>query len=141
MNHLLDTCVLSELVKGAPNEGVLDWIAKQDEDALFLSVLTLGELEKGIEKLTGSRRKTALFNWLHEDLPLRFEGRILSIDLAITQRWGLIVGASERKGRPLPVIDSLIAATASVHNLSVVSRNVSDFEKCGVACMNPWQPE
>ena len=139
MSHLLDTCVISELVRPEPNKRLLQWFSEQDEDRLFLSVLTIGELERGIEKLATSRRKTRLAKWVREDLARRFEGRILSVDMPVTRRWGAITGASERKGRPLPVIDSLIAVTASVHALTVVSRNVPDFERCGVECLNPWQ--
>jgi len=139
MSHLLDTCVISELVKPSPNEGLLRWFSEQDEDRLFLSVLTIGELERGIEMLATSRKKASLGKWVREDLARRFEGRLLIIDLRISQRWGAIVGASGRKGRPLPVIDSLISATAFVHGLTVVSRNVLDFERCGIECVNPWQ--
>lgn len=139
MSHLLDTCVISELVRPEPNAGLLRWFPEQDEDGLFLSVLTIGELERGIEKLATSRRKKTLGKWVREHLARRFEGRLLPIDLPVAQRWGAIAGTSERKGRPLPVIDSLIAATAIVHGLTVVSRNVLDFERCGVDCLNPWQ--
>ena len=136
MSRLLDTCVLSELVKTEPNANLLRWFEQQDEDTLYLSVLTLGELERRIEKLPASRKKNRLAQWVREDLARRFEGRVLGIDAQTAQRWGAMVG--ERKGRPLPVIDSLIAATALVHSLSVVSRNVSDFERCGVVCDDPW---
>ena len=138
MSRLLDTCVLSELVKTEPNANLLRWFEQQDEDTLYLSVLTLGELERRIEKLPASRKKNRLAQWVREDLARRFEGRVLGIDAQTAQRWGAIVGASERKGRPLPVIDSLIAATALMRGLSVVSRNVSDFERCGVVCDDPW---
>lgn len=138
MSHLLDTCVISELVKSEPSANLLQWFSSQDEDALYLSVLSMGELERGVEKLPTSRRKTRLSQWVRQDLAKRFEGRLLSLDLQVAQRWGAMVGASERKGRPLPVIDSLIAATAIVHGLSVVSRNVADFERCGVTCVDPW---
>ncbi len=139
MSHLLDTCVISELVRPGPNEGLLRWFSEQDEDRLFLSVLSIGELERGIEKLATSRRKTSLGKWVREDLARRFDGRLLPINMPVAQRWGAIAGASERKGRPLPVIDSLISATAIVHGLTVVTRNVSDFERCGAECINPWQ--
>lgn len=138
MSYLLDTCVISELVKSEPSANLLQWFSSQDEDALYLSVLSMGELERGVEKLPTSRRKTRLSQWVRQDLAKRFEGRLLSLDLQVAQRWGAMVGASERKGRPLPVIDSLIAATAIVHGLSVVSRNVADFERCGVSCVDPW---
>lgn len=139
MSHLLDTCVISELVRPEPNKHLLQWFSEQDEDGLFLSVLTIGELERGIEKLAASRKRTKLAKWVREDLARRFDGRVLSIDMPVARRWGVISGASERKGKPLPVIDSLIAATAIVHDLTVVSRNVPDFERCGVECLSPWQ--
>lgn len=138
MSYLLDTCVISELVKPEPSANLLEWFSDQDEEALYLSVLSIGELERGVEKLSASRRKTRLSQWVRQDLAKRFDGRLLSLDLRVAQRWGAMLGASERKSRPLPVIDSLIAATAIVHGLSVVSRNVADFERCSVECVNPW---
>lgn len=139
MSHLLDTCVISELVKPEPNASLLRWFSSRDEAHLYLSVLTLGELERGVAKLPASRKKAKLGAWVRGDLARRFEGRILNIDVAVVQGWGAMVGASERRGRPLPVIDSLIAATAIAHNLRVVSRNAPDFERCGVECVNPWE--
>ena len=138
MSWLLDTPVVSELVRAAPATSVIDWLKAQDEDDLFLSVLTLGELEKGIAKLSDSRRKTTLRKWVRTNLMSRFEGRLLVVDRNVASRWGMLTGTAERKGRPLPVIDSLIAATAVAHDLTVVSRNAMDFERCGVPCLNPW---
>lgn len=138
MSYLLDTNVISELVKKSPRARVLNWIGGQEESELFLSVLTVGELEKGVAKLTASARRTKLVSWVRRDLTGRFGGRLLPIDLRVAARWGSIVGESERRGRPLPVIDSLLAATALVHELQVVTRNVRDFERCGVACVNLW---
>lgn len=138
MSGLLDTPVLSELIRATPKESVIDWLQAQDENDLFLSVLTLGELEKGIAKLSDSRRKTTLRKWVRTNLMARFETRVLVIDNNVASRWGTLVGTSERKGRPLPVIDSLIAATAIAHELTVVSRNAKDFERCGIPCLNPW---
>ncbi|MBI5511573.1 MAG: type II toxin-antitoxin system VapC family toxin [Deltaproteobacteria bacterium] len=138
MSYLLDTCVISELVKPRPSAAVTEWVAGQDEASLFLSVLTLGELEKGIAKLTEAKKRTKLEAWVREDLAERFEGRVLPIDVAVASRWGALSGEAERKGSPVPVIDGLISATALEHGLTVVSRNVGDFEVCGVACLNPW---
>ena len=98
MSHLLDTCVISELVRPEPNTGLLRWFSEQDEDGLFLSVLTIGELERGIEKLATSRRKTTLGKWVREHLARRFEGRLLPIDLPVAQRWGAIAGAYRAQG-------------------------------------------
>ena len=138
MTWLLDTPVVSELVRATPKASVIDWLQSQDENDLFLSVLTLGELEKGIAKLSDPRRKSTLRKWVRTQLMMRFEDRLLAVDRQVASRWGTLTGTSERKGRPLPVIDSLIAATAIVHELTVVSRNATDFERCGVPCLNPW---
>lgn len=138
MSFLLDTDVVSELVKKNPRKQVVDWIDGQEETTLFLSALTIGELEKGIAKLPASARKRKLLLWVRRDLAGRFAGRLLPIDVRVASRWGTITGESERRGTPLPVIDSLIAATALVHNLQIVTRNVDDFERCGVTCINLW---
>ena len=111
MKFLLDSSLVSEMVKPAPHAGVLRWLAQCDEERLFLSVLTIGELEKGIAKLDDSRRRSRLANWVHKDLVSRFGSRLLSVDLAVAVRSGTVVGDSERRGQPLPVMDSLIAAT------------------------------
>jgi predicted nucleic acid-binding protein len=138
VSFLLDTSVISELVKKSPHAPVLKWIGGQDESSLYLSVVTIGELEKGIARLMASTRKSRLQSWVRRDLVERFGARLLPIDVRAAARWGALTGESEKRGQPLPVIDSLIAATALVHGLAVVTRNVSDFERCGVACMNPW---
>ena len=138
MSYLLDTSVISELVKKNPRRQVVDWIEGQEESALFLSVLTIGEIEKGIAKLPASPRKTRLISWVRHDLPARFGGRLIPIDVRISSRWGAIAGESEKRGRPLPVIDSLLAATALVHGFEIVTRNLHDFEPCGVPCISPW---
>jgi predicted nucleic acid-binding protein len=140
MRFLLDTSVVSELVKPAPHTGVLGWLGQCDEDSLFLSVLTIGELEKGIAKLTDPRRRARLANWVRKDLASRFGTRLLPVSVEVAARWGSVTGQSERRGQPLPVIDSLIAATCLVHDLVVATRNRVDFERCGVECFNPWVP-
>ena len=138
MSFLLDTAVVSELVRKSPSVPVLEWIAGQDEASLYLSVLTIGELEKGIARLPASARRSRLLSWVRRDLVERFGGRLLPIDARTATRWGAITGESEKRGRPLPVIDCLIAATALLHGLTVATRNVGDFERCGAACVNPW---
>ena len=138
MSFLLDTAVVSELVRKSPSARVLKWIDGQDETSLHLSVLTIGELEKGVARLPASARRTRLISWVRRDLVERFGGRLLPIDTRTATRWGSVTGESERRGRPLPVIDSLIAATALVHGFTVVTRNVEDFERCGAPCFNPW---
>ena len=138
MRYLLDTNVISELVKRKPNPGVVSWIDEQDESALFLSAITFGELQKGIEKLGDESRAEQLQTWVNQDLAKRFDGRILPIDLNVAFTWGRIQGASEKGGLKLPVMDNLIAATAITHNLVVVTRNAHDIERCQASVYNPW---
>ena len=104
-------------------------------------MLTLGELEKGIAKLRASARRDRLRTWVTRDLAARFANRLLPIDIPVAARWGTLTGEAEKRGVPLPVIDSLIAATALERGFSVVTRNVADFERCGVMCVNPWEEE
>ena len=117
---------------------MLGWIESTEETALYLSVLTFGELEKGIARLPVSARRRRIETWVRDELSNRFSGRVLGIDLATADRWGQLSGTSEARGVPLPVIDTLITATALVHGLVVVTRNTSDFERCGARCLNPW---
>ena len=135
MSYLIDTHVLSELRRKLPHPGVSAWFAQRPASSLYLSVLTLGELRKGIEGVTDEARKLALSDWLHNALSVFFLGRVLSIDEQVADRWGQLVAAA---GRPLPAIDSLLAATALVHGLSVVTRNAKDFEGLGLTVINPW---
>lgn len=138
MSWLLDTCVISELVKPEPSAKVVAWIETCEESTLFLSVITLGELEKGVAKLRASARRARLENWVRRDLPERFHDRILPVDPVVATRWGVVAGAAELRGEPLPVIDALIAATGMVHDLAVVTRNAVDFARCGARCFDPW---
>jgi predicted nucleic acid-binding protein len=138
VKFLLDTCLISELVKKKPNAAVLKWLDQRDEQSLFLSVLTLGELQKGISRLSIGVRKDDLQAWIEHDLIERFEGRILDLDLETALIWGKLQGEAELKGGKLPVMDSLIAATAIAHGLLVVTRNVKDIERCRARVFNPW---
>lgn len=138
MKYLLDTCLISELLKKVPNPAVVSWLNDQDEQSLFLSVLTIGELQKGISKLLDSARKDELQAWVEHDLALRFTGRIIDTEIEAMLIWGRLQGESERNGERLPVMDSLIAATAKTHGLVVVTRNVKDIERCQVRVCNPW---
>lgn len=138
MKYLLDTCLISELVKKEPNPAVVSWLDEQDEQKLFLSVLNLGELQKGISKLPDGTKKEGLQAWVALDLVERFTGRILELDLETALCWGRLQGEAEQAGEKLPVMDSLIAATAAAHGLIVVTRNVRDIERCGVGVCNPW---
>jgi predicted nucleic acid-binding protein len=136
---LLDTNVISELVKPQPDGSVLRWIGETDEALLFLSVLTLGEIRNGIEKLGPGKRRGRLESWLAVDLPLRFQERVLAIDEGIAQRWGALSAAAAKTGRPVPVIDGLLAATALHHDLMLVTRGDGDVCGTGVPVLDPWQ--
>ncbi len=135
---LLDTNVISELVKANPEPKVTRWIENTNETLLYLSVLTLGEIRKGISFLPQSRRRVALEAWLDHDLSLRFSDRILPIDRQVADRWGRIAGSAAAKKSPLPVIDGLFAATAQHHNLTLVTRNTRDIAATGVPAFDPW---
>lgn len=135
MSYLIDTNVLSELRRKDPNPSVVNWVTNRPPSILYLSVLTLGEIRKGVEALADSTRKRELTDWLEADLPHFFAGRMLSIDVRVADRWGQIMAAA---GRPLPAIDSLLAATALHHGLSLVTRNSKDFQYQGLDVINPW---
>jgi toxin FitB len=136
---LLDTNCISEVVSLRPNSRVLAWMDVVDERALHLSVLTLGEIRKGIVTLVEGKRRAQLETWLEIDLRKRFEGRILPVDAATANRWGILAGDMRRKGTPMPAVDAMIAATGLHHNLTVVSRNVDDFKNAEAAVFNPWE--
>ena len=138
MSFLLDTNVVSEWMKPRPNVGLVGWLADVDEDRTFLSVITLAELRYGIERLAQSNRKNRLEEWVEGELPLRFEGRILGVDGEIANFCGKVVARSEALGRRVDAMDGLIAATAEVHGLTVVTRNVSDFQYVVKNVLNPW---
>jgi len=138
VSFLLDTNVVSEWVKPRPDRGVIGWLAETDEDHVFISVVTLAELRHGIERLTGSARRRRLNEWLQEELPRRFEGRVLPVDRAIADSWGRVVARSEAVGRPVGVMDAFIAATAQTRDLTLVTRNVADFEAVVNDIVNPW---
>ncbi len=135
MSYLVDTNVISELRRREPDPNVVEWFERRPSIALFISVLTLGEIRKGIELVTDSTRKLRLLDWLEVELPKFFTGRTLHIDSAVADRWGRLQADA---GRPLPALDSLIAATALHHGLRVVTRNARDFAFPGLAVINPW---
>jgi hypothetical protein len=135
MSYLLDTNILSETVRRAPNKSVLAWLDRIPGEALFVSVLTLGEIRKGIEAITDKKRREKLRLWLEHELPVWFEGRVLPVDLAVADRWGRILA---EVGRPVPTIGSLLAATALHHELRLVTRNATDFEYPGLEVINPF---
>ena len=138
MNYLVDTCVLSEVVRETPNKKVLEWLSQTPESSLFVSVLTFGEFHKGIEKLPASKKKDRLHKWVNSDLRERFKNRILDVEILAATAWGKIQGEAESEGKPMPSIDGLIAATAIANDLVVVTRNVKDMAQSGVAILNPW---
>lgn len=138
MSYLLDTCLISELVKPAPDPGVLRWLEAQAEERLFLSVVTVGEIRAGISKLAEPRRKIDLTSWLENQMLPRFAGRLLSVDAEVAMLWGQKRGEAAAAGRTLPLADSLIAATALAHGLTVVTRNTADLQRCGALTLDPW---
>lgn len=138
MKYLLDTCVVSELSKKKPLKNLIFWIKQKDESDLYLSVLTIGELQKGITKLSESKKKRSLIHWVESDLLKRFENRILAITDSVARKWGDIQGKAEQEGKKMPVIDSLIAATGLVYDLQIITRNTVNMEFSGVNLFNPW---
>ncbi len=137
MNFLLDTNAVSEWVKPRPNAGLIRWMEAVDEDRVFLSVISVAEVRYGIERMTAGARRTRLEAWLRDELPLRFEGRILPVDEKIAEAWGRAVARSEALGRPIGAMDAFLAATAETHRLTLVTRNISDFPALRVV-VNPW---
>lgn len=138
MSFLLDTNVISESAKPRPDAGVLSWLATVNEDEVFLSVITLAELRHGVERMPVGARRSALDEWVTDALPARFANRLLPIDPATADQWGRTIARGQAAGRPLSAMDAFIAATAERHRLTLVTRNVSDFEVTGIRLLNPW---
>jgi len=136
VSFLVDTCALSELVKPNPSGDVSEWFDATPPEALYVSVLTLGEIRKGVEKLEGGHRRSRIATWLETELPAWFEDRVLPVDVLVADEWGRMMA---RVPRPIPAIDSLIVATAIRHRLAIVTRNEADFVSTGVEIMNPWK--
>lgn len=137
MNYLLDTCVISELFKPNPNQKVIDWLSGTLNERLFLSVVTIGEIRKGLTKLPESQKKNQLTNWLNTLLE-NYQDRVYPINLTVAENWGVIQGKAENEGTPLASVDSLIAAVAYTYNLIIVTRNENDFVASHVPIFNPW---
>jgi toxin FitB len=136
LSYLLDTNVISETIRRQPNKMVIAWLEQIPADGLFMSVLTLGEIRKVIERQTDKKRREKLRIWLEHELTAWFEGRVLPIDSFVADRWGSLLA---EVGRPIPTIDSLLAATALHHKLRLVTRNAKDFDYPGLEVINPWQ--
>lgn len=138
MNYLLDTCIISDLIKPKPFGALVEWIRTIDENNQYLSSLTIGEIQKGISKLHSSQKKKALLSWLNNELKNRFARRIVDININVTQKWGEILAITENQGIKLPIIDSIIAATGIVYDMIIVTRNVDDMKQSGAQLFNPW---
>jgi predicted nucleic acid-binding protein len=140
MNYLLDTCVISEYTRREPNLKVVHWVDELDESGLFLSVITIGEIKKGVERLpAGSDRKQDLALWLNDGLLERFAGRIYPLTVEVLLRWGVLYAGLEASGQAASTLDSLIAATALFHHAILVTRNEDHFRPTGVEIVNPWR--
>jgi toxin FitB len=138
VSFLLDTNVVSEWVKPGPDPNVVAWLADVDEDRVFLSVVTFAEIGRGVELLPAGRRRERLAAWLADELPARFEGRVLDIDRRVAEAWGVAMARSQHRGAGLGSMDGFLAATAAAHRLTLVTRNVRDFEAAGIALLDPW---
>ena len=137
MKYLLDTCAISELTKLNANSGVIEWLENTSSEDLYLSVINIGEIKKGINKLPASKKKQDLLFWL-ETLLEDYQNRILTVDLSVMENWSLIVANAEKKGQPIASLDSIIAAIAYTHHLTLVTRNERDFYACNIPVINPW---
>ena len=135
---LLDTNVVSEFVRPAPDRNVMLWVGANDEERMFLSVIAIAEVETGIQKLESGRRKSALAAWLEDELVPRFENRILDVSPPIAKTWGGLMANAKRRGIAFEAMDAFIAATAIQHALTLVTRNVRDFQLAGIGLLNPW---
>jgi predicted nucleic acid-binding protein len=139
VRYLLDTMVLSEAAKPSPNDGVRSWLEAQPTVELAISVVTCGEIARGIARMPAGQRRRALEKWFVNDLAGQFEHRLLPVDLEVARAWGQLTAEAERLGRPLPTVDGLLLATAQVHSLTMVTRNIGDFVDRGVPVLNPYR--
>jgi predicted nucleic acid-binding protein len=135
----MDTNVLSEFKRPKPDDNVVAWMRAVDEDRTFISVATIGELRRGADLLPQGRRKLELDLWIRQILPSRFDGRILDITPTVAETWGEQMARAKRQGVGLHPIDAFIAATAQVHKMTLVTRNIKDFAICGVGLVDPWR--
>jgi toxin FitB len=138
VSYLLDTCLISELVRPVPDDRVVRWIESRNEFDLYLSVLTLGEIQKGISRLSSGKKKLQMTTWMKDELEVRFAERLIPVTGDIALMWGQMLGTSEKNGQPLSAVDALITATAAVHSLVLVTRNIRDFQGCSIDIVDPW---
>jgi tRNA(fMet)-specific endonuclease VapC len=141
MKYLLDTNVISELLAPQPNERVVRWIDTRDPRSVYLSVITIGEIQKGVAKLGASKRKDAIQQWLETDILVRFEGQIATLSVPVMLMWGTLVARLEQGGTPIAALDSMIAAIALENRMMLATRNESHFKYTGVSIVNPWNEE
>lgn len=139
MRFLLDTNVVSEWVKPRPDAGVVQWLTEVDEDEVFISAVTIAEIRHGIQRMARGVRRDRLDLWLSEELPVRFDARVLPIDAQVADEWGRVMARSQEIGRPAGVMDAFVAATTKRHDLTLATRNVTDFEALGIQVVNPWR--
>jgi len=139
MNFLLDTNVIAEWVKPRPEPRVVSWLADIDEDRVFLSVVSLAEIRHGVESMQAGRRRERLATWLIDELPARFDGRILRVDEQIAHGWGVVMARSKKAGTTISTMDAFFASTAQAHGLTLVTRDVRDFKAAGIELFDPWQ--
>jgi tRNA(fMet)-specific endonuclease VapC len=138
VNYLLDTNIISEFISKTPNQRVVDYILTLDEKTLFLSVITIGEIKSGIEKLDNGHKKKTLLHWLENDLLIRFKDRVVSVDISVMLKWAEIHQKLRKQGTPLPVMDSLIGATCKVNNMTLITRNEKDFKHIDIEIINAF---
>ncbi len=138
MRVLLDTNVLSEVTKPRPDVSVLEWLHRLDEDRAFISVVSIAEIRRGVALMGSGRKRDALADWLAQDLPQRFERRVLPVDESVALSWGDLMGKTKRSGRSLSSMDGLMAATAIAHGLTLATRNTRDFDGLRLELFNPW---
>ncbi|MET3928112.1 type II toxin-antitoxin system VapC family toxin [Devosia sp. 2618] len=141
MNFLLDTNVLSEVRRPQPDAHVMAWLDQVDEDRVYLSVISIAEIARGVALMDGGKRKSELAHWLEHELPARFAGRVIPVDVPAALTWGRLLAQSKNSGVGLSVMDGWIAAIAQTHGLTLVTRNTKDFQNLGIAMLNPWEGE
>jgi predicted nucleic acid-binding protein len=140
VKFLLDTNVVSEWVRPQPDRNVISWLAEVDEDRVFISVISFAEIRRGVEMLLAGRRRERLVTWLAEELPVRFEERILDIDPRVAETWGVVMARGQKIGLTIGSMDAFVAATAEAHGLTLATRNVKDFRRLGISLLDPWRP-